>query len=385
MSSPLRVLAIIAVQNEADIIGQTIEDLVAQGIPRVAAGSCVVRWNGRRSSGYLAMGPPPASSRSPPVDAAPEDARSVRAGGHYRQKGAGRASWMGLVHYPRRRRVQGEPVVAFEPPSGHPARHRLGFNAIDFQVLNFWPTHHASRPAVDVREAFRHYAARRSVGSAAGQVLEEHRSSGGAREHCGARSPIDGRRIFPIRFRLRHYRSEPGTWSSQGVRASVCLGLRQRNALADGTCSTTVWRKTTASSATLPLSACTSPRSSEWMELRHPDYEELERESEEQSLALRERLDNEPRLRLSRRTPVRSGGVRARVAERDALRVALEKQQSKRRFPARGHNRHGSWRSSKHLSSSSGSRAHRMSSAGTGASARGVGRGAPSRAAGGGT
>ena len=82
---------------------------------------------------------------------------------------------------------------------------RLGFNAIEFQVLNFWPTHDVLPPGGDVREAFRHYA----VGDPWDKLqVKCWKNTGQAVDlvsTAGHEARFEGRRIFPIRFLLRHY------------------------------------------------------------------------------------------------------------------------------------------------------------------------------------
>lgn len=81
---------------------------------------------------------------------------------------------------------------------------RLGYNAIDFAVLNFCPTQDGFDGTVDIREAFRHYEPaeafdRRQVKcwKKSGQV--DLVSTG------GHEAQFPSRRVFPLRFILRHY------------------------------------------------------------------------------------------------------------------------------------------------------------------------------------
>src|SRR5262249_28009319 len=85
------------------------------------------------------------------------------------------------------------------------AADRSGFNAIDFEVLNFRPTHDRFQPGYPVRDAFQFY--------------ERGQISNNAQIRCWKRAlgPVDlastggheaifaGRRVFPVRFILRHY------------------------------------------------------------------------------------------------------------------------------------------------------------------------------------
>ena len=80
----------------------------------------------------------------------------------------------------------------------------LGFNAIDFAGLDFWPVDDSFRAGDDVRDAFTCYAElapydRVQIRCWKKTARLDLASSGGHE----ARFP--GRRVFPLRFILRHY------------------------------------------------------------------------------------------------------------------------------------------------------------------------------------
>ena len=80
----------------------------------------------------------------------------------------------------------------------------LGFNAIDFAGLDFWPVHDGFRAGDDVRDAFTFYSElapydRPQVRCWKKTDSLDLASSGGH----DARFP--DRRVFPLRFILRHY------------------------------------------------------------------------------------------------------------------------------------------------------------------------------------
>ena len=80
----------------------------------------------------------------------------------------------------------------------------LGYNAIDFACLDFWPTHDRFQPGDDVRLAFPGYAEsapydRLQIRCWKKTADLDLASSGGHE----ARFP--GRNVFPLRFVLRHY------------------------------------------------------------------------------------------------------------------------------------------------------------------------------------
>jgi hypothetical protein len=80
----------------------------------------------------------------------------------------------------------------------------LGFNAIDFAGLDFWPVHDRFRSGDDVRDAFQSYAEPAPCDRLQVRCWKKTddldlASSGGHEVR------FRGRRIFPVRFILRHY------------------------------------------------------------------------------------------------------------------------------------------------------------------------------------
>ena len=200
----VRVTAIISAYNEADIIAQTVADLVRQGI-------AVHVIDDHSTDGTVAALPAPDSSgmirietlaRQPgapgSVDEFPWSDVLVRKEQLARELDA---DW--FIHH--------DADEFRESPWGHlnlrqgiELVDRLGYNAIDFAVLNFWPTHDRFDPASDVRDSFPYYEA----GARFDQVQVkcwkktpdvELVSSG------GHEAVFEGRRVFPLRFLLRHY------------------------------------------------------------------------------------------------------------------------------------------------------------------------------------
>jgi hypothetical protein len=202
MSSDFSVVAIVSAYNEADIIGQVVGDLIAQGIQVffLDDGStdgtlrAVEAFEGRGVVGIEHL--PPTSDRgaSPVFCWERILARKAQLARELD------ASW--FVHH--------DADEFRESPWPHLSlRHAiqrvdaLGFNAIDFASLDFWPSD-ADLPRDDVRQRFPFY------------------SRGARYDHlqvrCWKKAPdVDlvssgghearfaGRKIFPLRFLLRHY------------------------------------------------------------------------------------------------------------------------------------------------------------------------------------
>lgn len=81
---------------------------------------------------------------------------------------------------------------------------RLGFNAVDFAVLNFPPINDNYRPGDDLRLTFPFYE--RGARYDAVQVRCWKRQPAIDLQHSGGHDvQFPGRRVFPVRFLLRHY------------------------------------------------------------------------------------------------------------------------------------------------------------------------------------
>lgn len=209
-------MAIVAAHNEADIIGQTIEDLVTQDIQVYLLDHASSDGTAAVAQAYVGRGL---------VRIEPFPDRSIAA-----PKDSGRFSLSAIIG--RKEQLTGELDADWfinhdadefrESPWSHLNLRQgielvdyLGFSAIDFQVLNFWPTHDRLPPGGSVREAFRHYA----VGDPWDQLqIRCWKNTGQSVElvsTAGHEAQFEGRRIFPIRFLLRHY---PIRSQAHGVR-----------------------------------------------------------------------------------------------------------------------------------------------------------------------
>jgi hypothetical protein len=82
---------------------------------------------------------------------------------------------------------------------------RLGFNAIDFQCLDFWPVHDGFRPGEDVREALTFYAAAASHDRLQIKCWKKTSLPVDLTSSGGHEVSFPGRLVFPVRFLLRHY------------------------------------------------------------------------------------------------------------------------------------------------------------------------------------
>jgi hypothetical protein len=204
MAGRLRIVAIIAAFNEADIIGQTVRHLIEQGIfvHLIDDGStdCTdVALAPFLASGFLSV------ERSAFVSEASAD--------------RGVFQWTRLLSRKEQlsRELEGDWFLHYdadefrESPWGHldlrngiELVDRLGYNAIDFAVLNFWPTDTDVDSGGDVQRALRYWDPaprfdRVQVKCWKKTAAIDLVTSG------GHDARFDGRRVFPIRFLTRHY------------------------------------------------------------------------------------------------------------------------------------------------------------------------------------
>jgi hypothetical protein len=201
--SDFSVIAIVAAYNEADIIGQVVGYLIAQGIqvyflddgstdgtvaaiePYVGRGVlCIERLTGAADNAA-----PRSFAWERILLRKTELARQLD------------ADW--FVHH--------DADEFREAPWAHASllegiRHvdALGFNAIDFSSLDFWPIDDTFQPGDDVRTAFPFYSEHKPYDHLQIRCWKKTddidlASSGGHEARFG------GRRVFPLRFILRHY------------------------------------------------------------------------------------------------------------------------------------------------------------------------------------
>ncbi len=197
----MRIVALIAAFNEADVIRQTIDDLVAQEIEVYLldnnSSDDTARIAGERlGGGVLAVEQFPAdggaSGEFPWAELLARKqtlAREIEADWYLHQD----ADELRESPWLHRNLRQGIELVD-----------ALGFNAVDFEVLNFRPVDESFAPGADLRAAFARFERaetwdRVQVKAWKRQPEIDLISTG------GHESVFPGRRVFPMRFLLRHY------------------------------------------------------------------------------------------------------------------------------------------------------------------------------------
>ena len=191
------VTAIVATYNEEDVIGQVVADLVRQGVQvyLLDDGSTdgtvaeVEPWAGRGVVGIERRPAAATGSWAAILRRKEELARELDADWFLHQDAdeLRESPWEGLSLYGAIRRVD-----------------RLGYDAIDFQVLDFQPTGEEWKAGDDLRASFTHWSAAQPDDKlqvkAWRKTADVDLVSSGGHE---ARFP--GRRVCPLRFLSRHY------------------------------------------------------------------------------------------------------------------------------------------------------------------------------------
>ena len=193
-----KVVALLAFYNEGDIIAQVVRDLIAQGLLVYAID------NGSTDDSVSQLEPLVGQGVLATERFAPNGDKYDWTGILRRKEQLAReldADW--FLHHdadefresPWPQRTLKEAIEAVDA---------LGYNAVDFELLNFVPTHDCFKPRDDVRQAF--------------PFFERGEPFNKLQIRCWKRAPdidlvssgghdatFEGRRVFPIRFLLRHY------------------------------------------------------------------------------------------------------------------------------------------------------------------------------------
>ena len=200
MSPDFSVVAIVAAYNEADIIEHVVRDLIDQDIQVYflddgstdGTAEKIERLVGR---GVLAVERRESGARSGKFEWERILRRKAALAGELD------ADW--FIHH--------DADEFRESPwsdlSLKEAIHRvdtLGYNAIDFESLDFWPTHDQFQPGQDVRRAFAFYS-RRAVYDRMQVRCWKKNGAIDLSSTGGHDAQVPGRHVFPLRFLLRHY------------------------------------------------------------------------------------------------------------------------------------------------------------------------------------
>jgi glycosyltransferase involved in cell wall biosynthesis len=206
MPADFPIVALIAAHNEADVIAQVVEDLIRQGIQvylldDASTDGTVAAVEPFRGRGLVGIERYPGESGAPGAAA---DVFGLEAIVRRKEALAREldARWF-ISHDADEFRESPWPGV----PLADAIRHvdAAGFNAIDFELLDFWPTHDRFRAGDDVRLAFRHYTLGRPWDKLQIRCWKKLDVPLDLASSGGHEASFPGRRVFPLRFLLRHY------------------------------------------------------------------------------------------------------------------------------------------------------------------------------------
>ncbi len=202
MQPDCRIVAIIAAYNERDIIGQVVDDLVRQRIKvhLLDAGSTdgtAAAVQPHVDAGMVQVEPFPPDEAGAP---AYEWERILR-----RKEELARtldADW--LMHQDADE-FRESPWEGLDLRDAIARVDRLGYNAIDFEVLNFWPTEAREEAGDDIRAAFEYFEPAQEWDKLQIRCWKQTALPVDLVSSGGHEAVFSGRRVFPIRFLLRHY------------------------------------------------------------------------------------------------------------------------------------------------------------------------------------
>jgi hypothetical protein len=199
-----RVVAILAAYNEEDIIGQVLEYLIDQGIVIYFIDHCSTDDTGRIAKQHLGKGviqlerfPDRSSSLAPGTFAWEEILR--------RKEQLAReldAHW--FIHHDADE-FRESPWLDRNLRDAIRTVDRLGYSAIDFEVLNFPPTHDRFCAGDDVRAAFQYFESAGAFDRLQIKCWKKTADPVDLVSLGGHDATFPGRNVFPLRFVLRHY------------------------------------------------------------------------------------------------------------------------------------------------------------------------------------
>lgn len=199
-----KVTAIIAAYNEEDIIAQTVGDLIRQGIfvyfiDNHSTDETVARIIPFLATGLLQI-------EKFPSCASPENTTSYHWEAILRHKEelAGELDSDWFIHHDADE-FRECPWVHLNLLEGIQTVDRMGYNAIDFEVFEFQPTHNHFMYDQDIRETFEYYDQAQWYNKIRINCWKKTATPVELSLSGGHQAEFQDRRIFPVRFILRHY------------------------------------------------------------------------------------------------------------------------------------------------------------------------------------
>jgi glycosyltransferase involved in cell wall biosynthesis len=202
----MKIIAIVAAHNEADIIGCVVEDLIRQGIEVYLIDHCsnddtVVRAQKWLDRGLIHIERFPEDSGYSEINKTMYVWQNILRRKEELAMALG-ADW--YIHHDADE-FRESPFPGVSLRSGIVLADFLGFNAIDFALLNFRPTDNSFAPGGDVRESLRWFEWGEEFNSLQIKAWKNTGRPVDLTTHAGHSVLFPGRLIFPLKFILRHY------------------------------------------------------------------------------------------------------------------------------------------------------------------------------------
>ena len=197
MSTTFTVVAIIAAFNEEDIIAESIGDLVKQGVSTYFVDNGSTDGTVEQASRFLGRG-------LLGIERFPSDRFAWREILARKEALAAQLDADWFIHHDADE-FRESPWRHLNLRDAIRTVDRAGYNAIDFELLNFRPTSEGSRSGSDIRRAFEFYELGEPWNKVQIRCWKKLDMRVDLASSGGHDVSFSGRRVFPLRFVLRHY------------------------------------------------------------------------------------------------------------------------------------------------------------------------------------
>jgi glycosyltransferase involved in cell wall biosynthesis len=205
-SSEISVIAIIAAHNEDDVIYHVIEDLIKQGVFVYLIDHCSTDNTIQEASKWLGKG-------LIHIEHFPEDAG-------YSKANKTRYIWKDMLKRKEELALnlntdwfinhdadefRESPWPALSLHAAIKVVDNLGYNAIDFELLNFRPIDNLFEPGTDVRNSLKYFERSEDFNKIQIKAWKKQYTRVDLQSSGGHEVMFEGRKVFPVKFVLRHY------------------------------------------------------------------------------------------------------------------------------------------------------------------------------------
>ena len=205
-SDPFRVIAIISAHNEGDVIYHVIGDLIDQGVDVYLLNHCSTDTTVSEASKWLGKGL--LHIENFPEDAGfPNENASEYIWRHIlvrKEQLAAQLDGNWFIHADADE-FRESPWIGMTLADAIRRVDTLGYNAIDFELLNFRPTDNDFVPGSDVRQSILYYDGYEKYDAMQVKAWKKLKIPVNIVGTAGHDINFAGRRLFPVKFLLRHY------------------------------------------------------------------------------------------------------------------------------------------------------------------------------------